>query len=111
MITEQELLAIDVTTVRGLQKFEREVSAILTPDNYCCYSEPNAQVKWRDWAVDKYGAQAFWKAMDTVFTKVWPEYKASGKHIYYSTSAWTMTYAQPYHYMLAVCLCVIKEET
>jgi hypothetical protein len=81
--------------------------------NESCYIAitPANAFKWRDWAVEKYGATVFWNAMDAVFTMEWATYKNSKdfNRKYVSTPSWAMVYAQPKHYVKAAMLC--KEQS
>ena len=63
----------------------------LTPDN---------AFKWRDWAVEKFGASNLWLAL----RKVWMECYIGQEPF----TTWLATKAQPHHYLIAAALCKLN---
>ncbi len=61
----------------------------LTPDN---------AFKWRDWAVEKYGAKCFMKAVETV----------GNECLGYVDESAFICFGDPIHYIKAAMLCVVK---
>lgn len=64
-------------------------------------------MKWRDWAVEKFGARAVRIAMSIVAMNHTNTKVEKRVQIRYG-AIWFSVYAQPIHYIKVVCLCVKK---
>ena len=68
----------------------------------------NAAMKWRDWAVGKYGDVVFVKHMRKVaVASTGYDIVRSGEH--WTLKRWMIAQAQPEHYLIAAALCKESE--
>lgn len=142
LMTDQQLLAIDLTTDAGLQELSRVAGEVLQPegsescdkcrlvyyegDDLKCLEPktevvfarrktpckyflsgpisltPDNMIKWRDFAVEKFGADTFIGCMGVVY------------HAGIGQGNWGwnnfLATAKPQHYILAACLCEIRSK-
>ena len=79
---------------------ERQTSHPCTVPDLIPLDDWNVAMKWRDWAVGKYGQMAYGPALA----------KVSGVKDDYSLAFWLMTDARPADYLKAAALCKLEGE-